>query len=222
MKKLSLLTAILSAGALFGQSSGGEARIQLFADFVRPSDQVIAVIGSTSITDQADNQTGLGIRFMGEIPGTSNWFYQLGGRLESTSSFNKTTSGGTTADARDVDFGYSYWSVGGGYMWNFDNMTLGTHLEGRGESIRLKGYLDSGAASGPVNNRVTYLRPWFRLSFDWSFKAGSARPFVGLDASVAITKASQKSAVGLTVIDERNLKAMAPNFSGGLFVGLRF
>lgn len=227
MKKLSLLTVALSAGALFGQSSStGEARVQIFGDFVRASDQVIAQIGSVGVTDQAKAQTGFGIRFIGELPGTSNWFYQLGGRLASTSKFetNGTVAPGIRVDATDVKFGYSYWSIGGGYHWNFGDFTLGTHLEGRGEALSAKGYLyvTGGTGSGPVDHSVTYLRPWVRLSGDWSFKAGSVQPFIGLDASLAITKTSQNSVLGLTVLDDRNLKAMAPNASFGLYVGLKF
>jgi len=226
VKKLSLLTVALSAGALFGQSSGGEARIQLFGDMMRPSDQVIAKIGSVSVTDQAKAQTGFGVRFMGEIPGTSNWFYQLGGRLESTSKFetNGTVSPGIGVDATDVKFGYSYWSIGGGYMWHFDAFTLGTHLEGRGEAMNARGYLyvSGGTGSGPVDHSVTYLRPWVRVSGDWSWKAGSVQPYVGIDASLAITKTSQNSVSGLTILDDRNLKAMAPNASFGLYLGIKF
>ncbi len=226
MKKLSLLTAALSAGALLGQSPAGEARIQIFGDFTRPSEQVIAQIGSTGVTDQAKAQTGFGIRFMGELPGTSNWFYQIGGRLESTSKFetNGPVSPGVSVDATDVKFGYSYWVAGISYLWEFGNFSLGTHLEGRGEALSTKGYLfvSGGTGSGPVEHKATYLRPWFRVSGDWSWKAGGTQPFVGLDASVAITKTSQNTVMGLTVIDDRNLKSMAPNASFGIYLGLKF
>ncbi len=226
MKKLSILAAALSAGALFGQSATGEARIQIFGDFMRPSDQVIAQIGSVGVKDQPKAQTGFGIRFMGELPGTDNWFYELGGRLESTSKFE--TKGSVTSsvsvDATDVKFGYSYWSIGAGYMWHFDAFSLGAHLEGRGEAMNAKGYLTvtGGTGSGAVDHSVTYLRPWVRLSGDWSWKAGSVQPYFGLDASLAITKTSQNAVMGLTVLDDRNLKAMAPQATFGLYFGLKF
>jgi len=225
VKKLSLLTAVLSAGALFGQAPIGEARIQLFGEFLRPADQVIARNGSVSLTDQADAQTGLGIRIMGEIPGTTGWYYQLGGRLSGKGAFNKTSSGSLTVDATDVDFLYSYFSVGGSYLWNFGGFTLGSHLEGRSEALKVKGdvLVTGGTGSGGVDHRVSYLRPWFRLSGDWSFKAGGTQPFLGLDAAVAITKTSQNRVEGgLTSIDDRNLKAMAPNAAFSVYVGLRF
>lgn len=226
MKKLSLLTAALSAGALFGQSGEGEARIQLFGDFARPSEQVIAQIGSVGVKDQAKMQVGLGLRFMGEIPGTSNWFYELGGRLESKSNFE--TNGNVTptvgVDATDVEFRYSYWTIGGAYLWHFSGFSLGAHLEGRGESMAAKGQLrvTGGTGSGTVDHRVTYLRPWFRLSGDWSWKAGRAQPFFGLDAGLAITKTSQNEVLGLTTLDDRNLKAMAPDATFGIYFGLKF
>lgn len=226
MKKLSILAAALSAGALFGQSASGEARIQVFGDFMRPSEQVIAQIGSVGVKDQAKAQSGFGVRFMGELPGTNSWFYELGARLESTSKFE--TKGGVTpsvsVDATDVKFGYSYWSIGAAYQWNFDAFTLGAHLEGRGEAMNAKGYLyvTGGTGSGAVDHSVTYLRPWVRLSGDWSWKAGSVKPYFGLDASLAITKTSQNAVMGLTVLDDRNLKAMAPNATFGLYFGLKF
>ncbi|NTV75108.1 MAG: hypothetical protein HGA66_12990, partial [Holophaga sp.] len=83
MKITTVLVAALSAGSLFAQTpvQALDARIQFFGELIRPTS--ITVQAGTK--DQADSSIGLGIRFMGEIASARNWYYEVGGKLDSSS-----------------------------------------------------------------------------------------------------------------------------------------
>ncbi|MBL0210461.1 MAG: hypothetical protein IPQ13_06050 [Holophagaceae bacterium] len=208
---------------------GGESRIQLHGEFVRPRQVIIGnPTPTTELTDQADNQIGFGFRLLGEIPGTNNWYYSVGGKLESSSKFaTKPVLANSYTDTTSIKYRYSYWTVGAGYMWDLaPGVNLGTHLEVRGESMNAGGDLYTGSATPgapqPVDISATYVRPWARLSLDYAFKAAGTSPFIGLDASVAILKSSQDKGLAPTAWDDNTVKSMAPMVSFSVYLGLKF
>jgi hypothetical protein len=231
VKKATVLAAMLVAAPVFAQSAsdGLEARIQLFGEFSRPRE---FSYNETFVKAQADNQVGIGIRLMGEIPGTTGWFYEVGGRLDSSSKLGTkyTDSLGVTWDTTDIQFKYSYFSIGGAYLWNSGPLSVGFHLEGRGEALRLQGeeWKQTGAApqvsGGKVDQSCTYFRPWARVSVDFTMKASGVRPYVGADVSLAITQTSQTRATPVSNggLEVRTLRAMAPQFAAGVYAGIRF
>ena len=228
MKTLPFLAVILAAGSLAAQSPAYtlDKRVMLFGEYSQ-TEQFVVASTSADIKDRADAQKGLGLRFMGELPGTLNWYYEFGGRLESSENLKVNGPDGTAGgwlDTRDVAIKYSYWMLGLGYEMELGSVVnLGFHLEGRGEALGAKGeFFDAARNSlGAVNQSVTYLRPWARVSLTFNFKAGDVRSFVGIEGAAAITKTSQQR-VESTYISERTLKAMAPKVSGAIYAGIRF
>jgi len=233
VKTITLLTAAMLVTPLAVQvpTHGGESRIQLHGEFLRPSQVIIGnPTPTTELTDQADSQVGFGIRLMGELPGLNNWYYTVGGRLNSPSKFATTPSSANGyTNTTGIKYNYSYWTVGVGYMWVLTpGLSFGTHLECRGEALSASGDLyTGGTASNPgqpqrVDASATYVRPWGRLSLDYSFKAAGASPFIGLDASVAMLKSTQDKAIPPTYWDDNTVKSMAPQVSFSVYFGLKF
>lgn len=231
MKTITLLTAAMLVTPLAAQvpDRGGESRIQLHGEFVRPREVIIGnPTPTTELTDQAENQIGFGIRLMGEIPGANNWYYTLGGKLESSSKFaSKPSLANGYTDTTGVKFRYSYWTVGAGYMWGLaPGLNLGAHLEVRGESLNASGDLYTGSAvpgsPQPVDASATYVRPWARFSLDYAFKAAGTSPFIGVDAAVAMPKASQDNSLPPSAWDDKTVKSMAPQVSFSVYLGLKF
>lgn len=227
MKTITLLTAALLAAPLAAQApdQGGESRIQVHAEFSRPRQVIIGQSGGNDVTDQASNQIGFGFRFMGEFPGANDWYYELGGRLQSSSKFdNKPTPANSNTDTTSVKFKYSYWTIGFARMWTMaPGMSLGAHLEARGESLNASGdYYSGNSGAQRVDVSTTYVRPWGRVSLDYSFKASGTSPFIGLDASVALLKASQDKSVPVTLWDDNTLKSQAPQISISVYAGIKF
>lgn len=226
MKILSILAITLSAGTLFAQQSemALDARVQVFGEMARPVAITIVNAGSP-IEDQAKRQTGLGLRFMGEIASAPGFYYEVGGKLDSSSNlaFNGDIGGGITADLTHVKFTHSYWSLGAGYMIRpVENLSLGVHLEGRGEALKAQGEIfQNGLSSGQVDASTTYLRPWVRLSADLTVPMGGMRPYFGVDVSAAITRTEQTSFLSADM-DNRTLKAMAPKVAAAFYLGMRF
>jgi hypothetical protein len=231
MKILSTVALFLSAGALFAQADQRlEGRIQLFAENSRPV--AITVVNSpAALKDQPKAMTGVGIRFMGEIASAPNWYYEVGGRLDASSNFtlNGDIGGGNGLDLTAASVSSSYWSLGAAYIFRpVEALSLGLHLEGRGEALSAKGtvYQNLGGAGwtslGNVDVSTTYLRPWVRASVDYSFPVGSRHPYVGFDVSAAITRTEQTQFVSLNLMDNRTLKSLAPNFAAGFYLGVRF
>lgn len=231
MKTITLLTAAMLVTPLAAQvpDHGGESRIQVHGEFVRPREIIIGnPTPTTELTDQAENQIGFGIRLIGEIPGVNNWYYTLGGKLESSSKFaNKPTLANGYTDTTGIKYKYSYWTVGAGYMWGLaPGLSLGAHLEVRGEALNASGDLYTGSAVQGSPQRVdasaTYVRPWGRLSLDYAFKASGTSPFIGVDASVAMLKASQDRGLAPTYWDDTTVKSMAPQAAFSVYFGLKF
>jgi hypothetical protein len=232
MKILSTVALFLSAGALFAQAPDQrlEGRIQLFAENSRPV--AITVVNSpASLKDQPKAMTGVGIRFMGEIASAPNWYYEVGGRLDASSNFtrNGDIGDGNALDLTAVSVSSSYWSLGAAYIMRpVDALSLGLHLEGRGEALSAKGTVYQSLAGGAwtvvgtADVSTTYLRPWVRASVDYAFPMGTRRPYVGFDVSAAITRTEQTQFVSLNLMDNRTLKSLAPNFAFAFYLGARF
>lgn len=228
MKTLTTLAAALVACTLAAQSPTvqGEKRAQIFGEFSRPKQVTIAQINGGDVKDQADNQMGLGLRFLGEMPGTSNWYFEFGGKLESSSKlgFNKAVSG-VTINTSKVSVRYSYWELGGAYLWDLaPGFSLGAHLDLRSETIDATGpvVVTGSEGSGSISQRTSMVRPWIRLSGDISFGKGSLSPYLGLDVAFTPIQTSQTQVVAPAYIDERTVKAMAPQFGATIYFGLKF
>lgn len=228
MKTITLLTAAMLVTPLAAQVSdqGGESRIQVHGEFVQLRQVTIGnPTPTTQLNDQAGNQFGFGIRLIGELPGTNNWFYELGGKLESSSKFaSKPSLANNYTDTTGIKFKYAYWTVGVGYIWDLaDGFNLGAHLEARGESLSTSGDLYTGGTPAQrVDASATFVRPWGRLSLDYAFKAHGISPFIGADVSVAMLKASQDKSLPPTFFDDNTVKSMAPWFAFSVYAGLKF
>jgi len=195
-----------------------DSRILVFGELTRPS-KVTLEVG----TDKPDSSIGFGARFMGEIASAHNFYYEIGGKLDSISYYSYNQN---NLDLRGVKFNSSYWSIGAAYLAPLGpNVSLGFHLEGRGERLSAQGtVLDATATPlGQVDVVTTYLRPWFRLSLDGSFTMGKLRPFVGVDVSATPLKTAQTVVlVDPTVMDSRTLRSIAPTMGAGVYMGLHF
>jgi hypothetical protein len=226
-----LLALALATGTLGLHAADLEqdARFQVFAEMSRPV--AITVVIDPSLQDQPARQTGLGVRFLGELANAPGWYYELGGKTNSTSRFtlNGPLGNGNSLDLTGVKFTDSYWSLGAAYMVHpWEPLTLGAHLEARGEALSAQGTvyqnLQGGGLStlGTVGLSTTYLRPWVRLSGDLTFHMGEWRPYVGVDVSGAITRTQQTEFVSLDLMDGRTLRSLAPRFAAAFYVGARF
>jgi hypothetical protein len=174
-------------------------------------------------TDQPKRSAGFGARFMGEIASARNFYYEIGGKLDSSSNMTYNQAG---VDLTDIRITSSYWSVGMGYLMPLGPLSLGFHLEGRGEALSATGSIFStttGLATGSVNTSTTYLRPWGRVSLDGTFRLGAIRPFVGLDVSATPLKNTQTAPLtNPATMDNRTLRSLAPTLAAGVYVGLHF
>ena len=234
MKILSILTAACAAGTLFGQVSLGspdslDARVQVTGEVSRPSKFAIAQVGGANVEDQAARQTGLVVRFLGELASARGFYYELGGKLENSSklAMDGLLPDGGTLNATNVKFTSSYWSLGAAYLAApSENLAIGLHLEARGEALRLRGTATYVGPQGIVpftaSTTTTYLRPWARLSADYSFSIGSLRPYVGVEGALALMKTTQTQILDLASLDNRTLKSMAPTASGSVYLGMHF
>lgn len=228
MKTLTLLAAVLVTGTLGAQSSAvqAEKRVQVFGEFSRPRQFTLAQLPSGDVKDQAASQVGGGIRFMGELPGTTNWFFEFGGKLDTSSrlGFNQTVSG-VSINSSDIAIHYSYWEIGGAYLWDLGSgFNLGVHLDARSETIFAQGQFvnSNGTSGGTMDQRGTMLRPWVRLSADFAFKVSGINPYVGADVAFTPIRSTQNAVVPPTLLDDRTLKSMAPQFGASVYFGLRF
>ena len=219
MKITSALVTVLSAGSLFAQTpvQALDARIQVFGELIRPT----SITVQPGTKDQADSSIGVGIRFMGEIASARNWYYEVGGKLDSSSQMALNTG---AVDLTDIKITHSYWSLGAGYMMPLgSSVSLGFHLEGRGEALSAQGAIfQNGVINGRVDASNTYLRPWVRLSLDGTWRMGSLRPYIGVDVAGTPVKTSQTQLQALSSMDNRTLRAMAPQVAGSFYLGLHF
>lgn len=225
-----ILTMALSAGTLLAQQPDSrlDARIQLFGEVTRPAQFTLAQVGGSDIKDQAKSQTGVGLRFMGELTSAPGWYYEVGGKLDSSSNLtlNGPLPGGAVLNATDVKITHSYWSLGAAYLFSKGDFSLGLHLEARGEVMRAQGevdYIQGGITTASALDQASnYLRPWVRVSADYTLGGGRIRPFLGVDAAYAITRTTQTRVVPASQMDERTLRSMAPDASASFYLGLRF
>lgn len=230
MKIQHILVIALGTGALLAQPPDVDmdGRVQLFYEFSQPV--AITVVAppasSADIQDKAARQSGIGVRFLGEIVSAPGWYYELGGRGTSSSDFqlNGPVSPTLAVNLTSVKVSNSYWSAGGAYIYRHnETLSLGAHAEIRGEALKAEGNLSwTGTSQAPVYMSTTYVRPWVRLSADYTFQFGSFRPYIGADAGFAITRTEQTQYVSLAALDERTLKAMAPRSTAAVYIGARF
>ena len=225
-------TVLLSASVFMSAQSGArdlDLRIQAGAEKTRPyqsvlhSSQDIGVIKA-----QPDYQIAPTIRMLGELPGAPGFYYSLGGKLESTSNFLLNENG---IDMREVEVAYSYFSFGASCILNTRiGFSLGFHLEGRIERIITSGTLyeydenNQITSSGILEGKISYLRPWGRVSMDFTFNnSGRVRPFIGIEGAYPITRREQRVSWNKVESQDSNLmEAIAPRGSVGCYIGFRF
>jgi hypothetical protein len=227
VKSSSILIMVLASGALAAQDAPNlDARIQVFVELFRPSQVVIYdSTASGQIKDQPGRATAIGARFMGELGSARNFYYELGGMLDGSSKF--TFQGGGW-DLTDVKVTESYWTVGMAYLYKPNPYgSLGVHLEGRGEYIRVQGAVyANGTDIVQLDGAQTYLRPWVRVSADYTFQGigESMHPFVGVDGGMALTRTTQSAPPDPNnpSLDSRTICALAPEASASVYLGMRF
>ncbi len=227
MKSLSILMAILVAGALSAQESANNlnARIIIFGESI----QTRGVQLGPGVEDQADRQTGPGLRLMGRFADDSRWNWELAGRFQSAARMvtNRDIAAVPPANilnATRVKVDYSYWSVGAGYLLPLGNaVDFGMHLEGRAETINPKGsYSTTNGGTGYIDAMAVYFRPWVRVSLDVKLRTGSFYTVVGADAGFAGFKANQRVIPPMSQMDDQTMRSMAPTWSGSLYAGVQF
>lgn len=227
MKSFSILMALLVSGSLSAQGRSGEAnaRVILFGEAV----QTRGILLGQGVKDQANVQTGPGIRFMGQTSPDSPWYWELAGRFQSSARMvtNRDISSAPPANVLDVTkvrVDYSYWSVGAGYLIPMGSAAdFGIHLEGRAETINPKGdYSSTGGGTGHIDAQTVYFRPWVRLSLDLRFKTGAFTTLIGAEAGLAAIKTNQRDIMPLSQIDDQTLRSMAPTWSGAVYAGFQF
>jgi hypothetical protein len=195
-----------------------DARIQIFGEVIHPRSFYI----QTGIKDQAGDSVGLGFRFMGEISAARHWYYEIGGKLDSSS--NLKYNDGVT-DLTDIKVTQSYWSLGVGYLIPLGRpFSLGIHLEGRSETMAAQGavFVNGVASANRVDAGNTFMRPWVRVSFDGSWNWGSVRPFAGLEVAATPVQTDQTVVYSVSAMDSRTLRSMAPQADAALYVGMHF
>jgi hypothetical protein len=212
----------LAAGALVAQDAPKlDGRVQVFAELSRPA-QIVVAQPSGYLYDQPSRQTGFGLRFMGELASHPGFYYEVGGKFDSSSNFSINTSNVNLTAVQVTD---SYWSLGAAYMGQIgDHLTLGGHLEGRGEHLVVSGQAVVNGNALSVNQGTTYLRPWVRGSADYTFTSigQNNHPYLGVEGSYAITRTSQTVVPDFSNMDNRNLCSLAPRASAALYAGIRF
>lgn len=108
-----------------------------------------------------------------------------------------------------VSLDHSHYSLGA--MANFKAMfACGIGIEYRSEKL-------DGTVLGHSES-TTYGRPWLRANVGYAFPTPLVKPFIGLEASWALTTQN----ADWNSSGEDALKAMAPKLQVGLYGGLRF
>ncbi|MCL1907848.1 MAG: hypothetical protein FWG12_00595 [Holophagaceae bacterium] len=249
MKILSTIAILFASAMLFaqGNSQDLDLRIQIGAELTRPYESLMYekyitnTGGSKDLFAQPGYQAGLQIRILGELPGTHGFYYELGGRFETASrlDFKWHINDNYYIDTQDVQVSYSYFSFGGAYLFNFDHgLSVGAHLEGRVEAISASGSAFVNERFDlpiPVEGKSSYLRPWVRLSMDYTFNNhGSVRPFIGIEGAYPVLSREQRgyrwNLQGLTpehidggnTQDPRLMETIAPRGSVAFYAGFRF
>lgn len=228
MKPISILMALLVSGTLSAQRRVEEvnARVILFGEAIQTS----GLQAGVGVKDQANVQTGPGLRLMGQVAGDSPWYWEVGGRFQSSAAMvtNRVIDLGDgkpfATDLTKVKVYYSYWSVGAAYLIPLGpSADFGIHLEGRGETINPKGdYSTSIGGTASIDAHTVYFRPWLRLSLDLKVKTGSFYTLFGGEAGAAGLRTKQQAIMPMSRIDPVTLKSMAPTWSGAVYAGFQF
>ena|GEM_PF-1558342 len=213
MKVLRAVAILFTPAILFAQGSSRslDLRVQLGVELTRPyeslmEENALTQWGRRDLFAQPDHQVGLQARMLGELPGTRGFYYELGGRIETSSRLNfkyhifNGYNDREFIDMQDVQISYSYFSFGGAYLWNANfGLSVGAHLEGRVEAISSSGsafVIPDGEGYDtpiPVTGSASYLRPWARLSLDYTFNNhGKVRPFIGIEGAYPLVKREQR------------------------------
>lgn len=227
MKPRSILIAFLVAGGLAAQQPSDAPMVQVMV--LEESIQTRSVLLAQGVEDQADRQAGTGIRLLGQFVADSPWVWELSGRFPSSAHMATdrdimVPTSPNILDARGVKIYYSYWSVGAGYEVPLGSAVhLGLHLESRAETINPKGtYTTTLGGAGFVDAHKVYWRPWFRLSLDVAFPTGAVKTLLGGEVAATPLKTDQKTIVPMPLLDQNTARAMAPTWSGAVYVGLQF
>ena len=227
MKSKSILMTLLVAGSLSAQQRVNDfnGRVILFGEAIQTS----SILLGQGVKDQANYQTGPGIRLMGQFDSDTRWNWELAGRFPTSASMvtNRDislTPPANVLDATKTKIYYSYWSVGVGYLFPLGSAAdFGMHLEGRNETINPKGqYSTTNGGTGYIDAHTAYFRPWVRLSLDVKLKTGSVLTLLGADAGAATIKTTQKTIVPMSQMDDPTMRAMAPKASFSVYAGVQF
>jgi hypothetical protein len=231
VKSIRILMALLVSGTLFAQRPNQRpieevnARVILFGETI----QTAGILLGQGVKDQANFQTGPGLRLMGQVTQDSPWYWEVSGRFKSSASMvtNRdiaTAPPANVLDATKIKVYYSYWSLGAGYLIPLGpTADFGIHVEGRGETINPKGeFSTTNGGLGTIDAHAVYFRPWVRFSLDLKLKTGSFTTVIGGEAGITPIKSSQRVILPLSQIDDQTLRAMAPTWSGAVYAGIQF
>jgi hypothetical protein len=235
VKFVGLVALLLASGFLSAQDGtrGLDLRIQAGIEQTRPFQSILLSDFSNpgnprDFKIQPDKLNGVSVRMLGEWPDTPGVYYELGGMFKATTKYDYDFIGAETGyDMSEIEVAYSYFGFGCAYILNTRvGFSVGAHLEGRIERIVTSGPLyQNDQIIGNLDGSVSYLRPWGRLSMDFTFNnSGNVRPYIGIEASYPLTKQDQKDArwnLG-QLQDERLMKSIAPQGSLGAYIGFRF
>ena len=228
MNRIVTMTAALLAGSLLvaqADDAKGRGRILVFGEL----NQTEPILLGAGVKDQPERQAAPGIRVMGAVTENGRWFYELAWRFDSAARMttNRDISSTPPANVLDVTktkVHYTYWSVGAAYLMPLgEHVTLGFHLEGRGETINPKGtYSSTNGGTSSIDAHTVYFRPWGRVSIETAFRTGPCHTILGLDAGLAGYNTDQKKIVPMSVIDTDTLRAMAPKWGASVYAGISF
>jgi hypothetical protein len=172
-------------------------------------------LGNGSMNIGSANPTGIGIRgaltlvdfHVAELGLTATW------RPQSTTSLNAdfTSSVIGQGSAKFADYKYGYLAVGAQFDWK---LAVDVHV---GLDLRMDTLTTSFV--GGDSHDTNYTRPWVSCGIGYTFPAPVVKPFIRLEAAVAMTNAGTLSTAGS---DDDFNKAFAPKYQIALYGGIRF
>ena len=228
MKIINMLAVLVAPASMLAQDAARslDLRFQIGVELTRPCQSVFYRIDNHNLKAQPGYQYGLQARMLGELPILDNFYYQFGGRVETASRLDyNPTINAVQINTRDVQVAYSYFSFGGGYLvGRSDATSLGLHLEGRLEAISISGPLYADYDQTNIDNSTSYMRPWFRVSLDYTFDTqGRARPIIGVEGAYPLTNREQRHywSIGGEAQEKRLLESIAPQGSVAAYIGFR-
>lgn len=227
MKPIRTLAALLLPALLGAQAPSREAigTLVVFGEVVQTREILLA----PGIGDQAARQTGPGLRLLGRIEDHPRWQWELVARFQNSERMVThhdiaSAPPANILDVTQVKVDYSYYGAGAGYLMPLSPATdLGFHLELRAETINPKGsYSTTNGGKALLDAMTVWARPWVRVSLDTAFPVGGVTTVVGGELGVATLRASQHAILPMSQIDRQTLRALAPDWSLGLYAGVRF